>query len=165
VSRSWSSPTTWPGVVALLRHGSSDSAWTAVVADLCGDVLEGLPLIVGGRSARRPGGLSHRSGYRRPGVLCLAFPLQPPRRASAPAATSRLPELDAVIVPTLVVQGRTRPLSAFLRSEDPELRRTVRGRMTAAASIRSRCGYSPSAPTEGLALVRGALADAPFLPM
>jgi uncharacterized protein len=48
--RSWSSPTTWPGVVALLRHGSSDSAWTAIVADLCGDVLEGLPLIVGGRS-------------------------------------------------------------------------------------------------------------------
>ena len=33
-------------------------------------------------------------------VLCLAFPLQPPR-----GSTSRLPELDAVAVPMLVVQG------------------------------------------------------------
>jgi hypothetical protein len=37
-------------------------------------------------------------------VLCLAFPLRPPRRSGDPAA-SRLPELDAVEVPTLVVQG------------------------------------------------------------
>ncbi|MGZ4380993.1 MAG: alpha/beta family hydrolase, partial [Gaiellaceae bacterium] len=34
-------------------------------------------------------------------VLCLAFPLKPPRRPEQ----SRLPELDAVKVPTLVVQG------------------------------------------------------------
>src|SRR5438445_728592 len=38
-------------------------------------------------------------------VLCLAFPLRPPRRSAAAAAPSRLPELDAVTVPTLVVQG------------------------------------------------------------
>jgi predicted alpha/beta-hydrolase family hydrolase len=38
-------------------------------------------------------------------VICLAFPLVPPRRAGMPAQ-SRLPELDAVTVPTLVVQGR-----------------------------------------------------------
>jgi predicted alpha/beta-hydrolase family hydrolase len=37
------------------------------------------------------------------GVLCLAFPLQPPGRGGR--APSRLPELDAVTVPTLVVQG------------------------------------------------------------
>jgi uncharacterized protein len=37
-------------------------------------------------------------------VLCLAFPLNPLRRAGKPQQ-SRLPELDAVIVPTLVVQG------------------------------------------------------------
>jgi uncharacterized protein len=36
-------------------------------------------------------------------VLCLAFPLQAPRRGTP--APSRLPELDAVTVPTLVVQG------------------------------------------------------------
>ena len=38
-------------------------------------------------------------------VLCLAFPLQPPRRSGAAPTPSRLPELDAVTVPTLVVQG------------------------------------------------------------
>jgi predicted alpha/beta-hydrolase family hydrolase len=34
-------------------------------------------------------------------VLCLAFPLHPPGRPEK----SRLPELDAVSVPTLVIQG------------------------------------------------------------
>ncbi|MGH3036544.1 MAG: alpha/beta family hydrolase, partial [Gaiellaceae bacterium] len=38
-------------------------------------------------------------------VLCLAFPLQPPRRSSGAASASRLPELEAVTVPVLVVQG------------------------------------------------------------
>jgi pimeloyl-ACP methyl ester carboxylesterase len=37
-------------------------------------------------------------------VLCLAFPLESPRRAAEPLQ-SRLPELEAVTVPTLVVQG------------------------------------------------------------
>jgi hypothetical protein len=40
------------------------------------------------------------------GVVCLAFPLAPPQRASATKPSpSRLPELDAVAVPVLVVQG------------------------------------------------------------
>ena len=39
------------------------------------------------------------------GVLCLAFPLRPPRRSGSASAPSRLPELDAVTVPMLVVQG------------------------------------------------------------
>jgi predicted alpha/beta-hydrolase family hydrolase len=38
------------------------------------------------------------------GVLCLAFPLHPPRRD-----VSRLDELDAVTAPTLVVQGERDP--------------------------------------------------------
>jgi predicted alpha/beta-hydrolase family hydrolase len=39
-------------------------------------------------------------------VLCLAFPLVPPRRKTATEdPPSRLPELDAIGVPTLVVQG------------------------------------------------------------
>jgi hypothetical protein len=42
-------------------------------------------------------------------VLCLAFPLQPPGRSGAAARPSRLPELDAVTVPTLVVQGTRDP--------------------------------------------------------
>ncbi len=39
------------------------------------------------------------------GVLCLAFPLQPAARAGRPPAPSRLPELEAVPCPVLVVQG------------------------------------------------------------
>jgi predicted alpha/beta-hydrolase family hydrolase len=42
------------------------------------------------------------------GVLCLAFPLQPARRrVSGEQAPSRLPELEAVTVPVLIVQGAT----------------------------------------------------------
>jgi uncharacterized protein len=41
-------------------------------------------------------------------VLCLAFPLNPPRRAGKPPQ-SRLLELEAVTVPTLVVQGERDP--------------------------------------------------------
>ena len=42
-------------------------------------------------------------------MLCLAFPLRPPRRPEAAPAPSRQPELDAVTVPTLVVQGARDP--------------------------------------------------------
>jgi predicted alpha/beta-hydrolase family hydrolase len=83
------------------------AAWTAVVRRLCADELRGLPLVVGGRS------LGARVACRTVveagavGVLCLAFPLQPPRRSGN--APSRLPELDAVPVPVLVVQGASDP--------------------------------------------------------
>jgi predicted alpha/beta-hydrolase family hydrolase len=43
------------------------------------------------------------------GVLCLAFPLRPPRREGAEPAPSRLAELAAVPVPVLVVQGARDP--------------------------------------------------------
>jgi predicted alpha/beta-hydrolase family hydrolase len=38
-------------------------------------------------------------------VMCLAFPLRPPRRAGKPEAPTRLPELEALRVPVLIVQG------------------------------------------------------------
>ena len=81
-----------------------DAAWTAVVDHLRARRLRGLPLVVGGRSsgARVACRTAQQTGAV--GVLCLAFPLRPPRRSGAPAA-SRLPELDSVQVPTLVVQG------------------------------------------------------------
>jgi predicted alpha/beta-hydrolase family hydrolase len=41
-------------------------------------------------------------------VLCLAFPLVPPPRGGKPPQ-SRLSELDAVTLPTLVVQGERDP--------------------------------------------------------
>jgi hypothetical protein len=38
-------------------------------------------------------------------VLCLAFPVRPPTRQGKPPRPDRMDELDAVKVPTLVVQG------------------------------------------------------------
>ena len=86
-----------------------DDAWTAVVEHLRDDELEGLPLIVGGRSLGARVACRTAEATGAVGVLCLAFPLRPPRRRSASPAPSRLPELDAVPVPTLVVQGARDP--------------------------------------------------------
>ncbi|HEX3974632.1 MAG TPA: alpha/beta family hydrolase [Solirubrobacteraceae bacterium] len=83
-----------------------DEAWTAVVARLGADELAGLPLVTGGRSMGARVACRTAAATGSSGVLCLAFPLQPPRRASATTPSpSRLPELEAVAVPTLVVQG------------------------------------------------------------
>jgi uncharacterized protein len=87
-----------------------DAAWIAVVDRMTADELRGLPLVVGGRSLGARVACRTAEATGAVGVLCLAFPLQPPRRRSAAAATpSRLPELDQVTVPTLVVQGTRDP--------------------------------------------------------
>jgi predicted alpha/beta-hydrolase family hydrolase len=77
-----------------------------VVEHLRGDELAGLPLIVGGRSlgARVACRTVETTGAA--AVLCLAFPLLPPRRGDKPPQ-SRLPELEAVSLPVLVVQGES----------------------------------------------------------
>jgi predicted alpha/beta-hydrolase family hydrolase len=77
-----------------------DAAWLAVVGQL---ELEA-PLIVGGRSLGGRVACRTAAETGAVAVLCLAFPLQPPR-----GRESRLPELDAVTVPTLVVQGKRDP--------------------------------------------------------
>jgi uncharacterized protein len=82
-----------------------DAAWTAVIDHLRAGDLRGLPLVVGGRSSGARVACRTAAATGAVGVLCLAFPLQPPRRAGAAPAPSRLAELDAVVVPTLVVQG------------------------------------------------------------
>jgi uncharacterized protein len=79
-----------------------DAAWTVVVEHLGGDELRGLPLIVGGRSLGARVACRTAEATGAVAVLCLAFPLRPPGRREAP---SRLPELDQLAVPTLVVQG------------------------------------------------------------
>jgi predicted alpha/beta-hydrolase family hydrolase len=86
-----------------------DTAWTSIVEQLRADALAGLPLVTGGRSsgarvACRTSGVTGAAG-----VLCLAFPLRPPRRQSGAEPPSRLHELDAVAVPVLVVQGEGDP--------------------------------------------------------
>jgi predicted alpha/beta-hydrolase family hydrolase len=84
-----------------------DAAWTAVVANLVEHELRGLPLIVGGRSLGARVACRTAASSDAIGVLCLAFPLVPPRRSKP--APSRLPELDAAGVSTLVVQGESDP--------------------------------------------------------
>jgi predicted alpha/beta-hydrolase family hydrolase len=82
-----------------------DEAWTAVLAHLREGELRGLPLVVGGRSLGARVACRTAEATGAVGVLCLAFPLQPPRGS----AQSRLSELDEVQVPTLVVQGARDP--------------------------------------------------------
>ena len=87
-----------------------DAAWTAVVEHLLAGELRGLPLVVGGRSLGARVACRCIPATGAIGALCLAFPLQPPRRRGAAAPPeSRLAELDAVTVPTLVVQGARDP--------------------------------------------------------
>jgi uncharacterized protein len=85
-----------------------DEAWTAVVEALRASELEGLPLIAGGRSLGGRVACRTVEATGAVAVLCLAFPLVPPRRGTKPPQ-SRLPELEAVTVPVLVVQGERDP--------------------------------------------------------
>ena len=82
-----------------------DAAWVAVLEDLSAGELSGLPLVAGGRSAGARVACRTAEATGATAVLCLAFPLQPPARKGKPPAPDRLPELDAVRVPLLVVQG------------------------------------------------------------
>jgi len=73
-----------------------DAAWVAALA-----ALDPLPVVLGGRSSGAR--VACRTAERVPlvlGVLCLAFPLVPPR-----GGASRLAELLLPAVPRLVVQG------------------------------------------------------------
>lgn len=79
-----------------------DAAWSSVISQL---PREGLPLFVGGRSAGARVACRTAAEVGAAAVLCLAFPLHPPGKPEK----SRLEELDAVEVPTLVVQGERDP--------------------------------------------------------
>jgi uncharacterized protein len=82
-----------------------DAAWLAVVAHLRAGELRDLPLVVGGRSSGARVACRTAAEAGAVAVLCLAFPVHPPGRPDK----TRLPELDAVAVPTLVVQGAADP--------------------------------------------------------
>jgi predicted alpha/beta-hydrolase family hydrolase len=82
-----------------------DAAWVAVVEHLRRDVVSGAPLVVGGRSSGARVACRTAAVTGAVGVLCLAFPLHPPGHP----AVSRIDELEAVTVPTLVVQGDRDP--------------------------------------------------------
>ena len=82
-----------------------DLAWITAVEDLRANEFDGIPLIAGGRSAGARVACRTAEATGPSAVLCLAFPLQPPARAGKEPSPSRQPELDAVKVPMLVVQG------------------------------------------------------------
>ena len=87
--------------------GQLDTAWTAVVEHLRAGELAGLPLICGGRSLGARVACRTAEATGAVAVLCLAFPVHAPGRHDP--AHSRLPELEAVKVPVLVVQGESDP--------------------------------------------------------
>lgn len=101
------------------RAPQLDAAWTAVLEQLRAGPLCDLPLVCGGRSSGARVACRTAAATRAAGVLCLAFPLRPPRRSAAtprplrrPATTApqdRQGELDAVAVPVLVIQGESDP--------------------------------------------------------
>jgi uncharacterized protein len=83
-----------------------DQAWVTVLEHLMADELADLPLIVGGRSLGARVACRTLEQTKGEAVICLAFPLVPPRRGDRPPQ-NRLPELEAVDVPVLVVQGES----------------------------------------------------------
>jgi predicted alpha/beta-hydrolase family hydrolase len=102
-----------------------DDAWIAIVAHLREGQLNRLPLVVGGRSLGGRVACRTVETTGAAAVLCLAFPLAPPPRAGKPPK-SRLPELESVTLPMLVVQGE-----------------------------RDRFGIPPSGPSREVAIVPG----------
>jgi uncharacterized protein len=78
-----------------------DAAWIAV----CAALPRVERLLVGGRSSGARVACRTAGAVGAHGVLCLAFPLHPPGRPEK----TRLPELEAVQVPVLIVQGESDP--------------------------------------------------------
>jgi predicted alpha/beta-hydrolase family hydrolase len=82
-----------------------DEAWLAVAAHLADGVFAGLPIVFGGRSSGARVACRTAAAGAAVAVLCLAFPMHPPRRPDR----SRIHELVGVKVPVLVVQGQQDP--------------------------------------------------------
>ncbi|GAA3461387.1 alpha/beta family hydrolase [Saccharothrix longispora] len=82
-----------------------DAAWLAVADDLGSRWFDDLPLVFGGRSSGARVACRTSAEGQAVAVLCLAFPVHPPGKPEK----TRLPELDAVEVSALVVQGENDP--------------------------------------------------------
>ena len=65
------------------------------------------------------------------GVLCLAFPLHPPGRPEK----TRLPELEAVTVPVLIVQGESDPFGMPPEADGPQGRAAARATTACARDV------------------------------
>lgn len=93
-------------------------AWIAAAAHLGKGEFAGIPLVTGGRSFGARVACRTWSETRSSGVVCLAFPTHPPGKPEK----TRQPELDAVAVPALIVQGASDP---FGRPTPPSAGRLV----------------------------------------
>ncbi|HEY6757997.1 MAG TPA: alpha/beta family hydrolase [Baekduia sp.] len=89
--------------------GQLDAAWLAVHAALEAGAFDGLAIVSGGRSSGARVACRTAGATGVAAVLCLAFPLHPPRRRPDAELKTRLPELEAVEVPVLIVQGERDP--------------------------------------------------------
>jgi uncharacterized protein len=98
--------------------GQLDEAWLAVVDDLAKRWFADLPMVFGGRSSGARVACRTADAGEAVAVLCLAFPLHPPGKPEK----TRLPELDSVDVPVLVVQGEK---DSFGRPEPAHHREVV----------------------------------------
>jgi predicted alpha/beta-hydrolase family hydrolase len=85
--------------------GQLDAAWLAVAEELSAKWFDDVPLVFGGRSSGARVACRTAADGQAVAVLCLAFPVHPPGKPDK----TRMPELDAVTVPTLVVQGESDP--------------------------------------------------------
>jgi predicted alpha/beta-hydrolase family hydrolase len=94
-----------------------DEAWIAVAQELGRTELSGLPLVVGGRSSGARVACRTAAQTGAAGVLCLAFPLHPPGKPEK----TRLPELEAVRVPVLIIQGDRDPFGMPPDAPDREI--------------------------------------------
>jgi len=127
-----------------------DEAWIAVVGHLSAAELAGLPVVTGGRSSGARVACRTAAQTGAAGVLCLAFPLQPASRAGSAPRPTRLPELEAVPVPVLVVQGERDPFG--MPPDGPG--RTV-ARIAGDHSLKSDVGALRDAVSEWLAGLLG----------
>ncbi|GGS25785.1 alpha/beta hydrolase family protein [Actinokineospora fastidiosa] len=82
-----------------------DTAWLAVADHLSKIWFADLPLLFGGRSSGARVACRTCEAGDAVGVVCLAFPVHPPGKPEK----TRQPELDAVRIPTLVIQGESDP--------------------------------------------------------
>lgn len=84
------------------RRGAAPAAQLDVAATaVIEEIGLGRPLVVGGRSSGARVACRTAAAVGARGVLALAFPLRPPWRPE----NTRLPELEQVRVPCLVIQG------------------------------------------------------------
>lgn len=94
-----------------------DETWLAVATCLSSGVFAGLRLVFGGRSSGARVACRTAAAGDAAAVLCLAFPVHPPRRPER----NRMDELDAVDVPVLVVQGVWDPFGCPAPGPDREI--------------------------------------------